>query len=247
MSFDKSIELNFGKAANTYDESAVLHKEIANNLLQLIYESIESGNFPVPNSILDVGAGTGLLAAEFLKIFKETSVTLNDISSEMLNVAANKFQKINFLHGNAEEENLTGYDMIISSMSFQWFKDIEFFVERSLRYCEKIAFSIPVLGTFCNWYELLDTLKLHVPRIKYKSRNEILSFCNSLDLSYKKFAEKKYIMEFNSTKDFMRYLKLIGANISGYQHNIDSIKELISIRDPLQVSYEVFFVVLARE
>ncbi len=245
MSFDKLTGLNFGKAAKTYDESAICHKEIASKLMQLIYESIENGNLSMPSNILDVGAGTGLLAKEILKFFKDTSITLNDISSEMLDVAARKFQKINFLYGNAEAIDLTEYDMVISSMSFQWFKDIDFFVEKSLCYCKNIAFSMPILGTFCNWYELLDKLGLKSP-IKYKSRDEILSFCCSLDSSYKKFDEKKYVMNFNSAKDFMRYLKLIGANISGYQHNIDSIKKLVNIKDPLQVSYKVFFAILGR-
>lgn len=246
MSFGKLTGLNFGKAAKTYDESSICHKEIANKLMQLIYESIGNGNFNMPSNIVDVGAGTGLLAKEFLKFFKDTSVTLNDISSEMLDIAASKFQNIKFLYGNAEKIDLTGYDMIISSMSFQWFKDIDFFIEKSLHYCKNIAFSMPISGTFCNWYELLDKLGLKSPIIKYKSIDEILSFCSSLDLSYKKFDEKEYVMNFNSAKDFMRYLKLIGANISGYQYNIDSIKKLMSIRDSLQVSYKVFFAILRR-
>ena len=236
------MSFNFGKAASTYDKSATCHKEIANHLAWMIHESFKDS----PKNVLDVGAGTGFLTEEFARFFEDVPITLNDISNEMLEVAKSKFQKNNFLQGNAEDIDLSGYDMVISSMSFQWFNNINFFIEKSLRYCKKTAFSIPVLGTFRNWYDILDKLNLEPPIVKHKSKDEILSFCDSIDLSYKKFDEKEYVMNFSSPKDFMRYFKLIGANIPGHQHSIDSLKKLVSMNNHLEVSYQVFFAVLGR-
>lgn len=248
MSIDKLVSFSFGKAANTYDNAAIYHQEIARHLTQMIYDSLGSGNISEPKNVLDVGAGTGVLSEEFLKVFKSTSMTLNDISNEMLMVAKRKFQRndshFTFLNDNAEKIDLTKYDMLISSMSFQWFSDVNLFIEKTLRYCKNIAFSIPISGTFHGWYELLDSLQLEVPIIKYKSMDEMLSLCNSLDLSYKKIDEKEYVMNFCSAKDFMKYLKSIGANVSGCKNDLDSLKSLMNIKDPLRVSYKVFFAVL---
>jgi tRNA (cmo5U34)-methyltransferase len=77
-----------------------------------------------PNSspaILDIGAGTGLLSALLLQRYPDASLTLLDISEEMLKVAKKRFagnKNIHYITGDYSTMSLGGrYDLICSALS----------------------------------------------------------------------------------------------------------------------------------
>jgi tRNA (cmo5U34)-methyltransferase len=78
-------------------------------------------------SILDIGAGTGLLAARILQRYPEASLTLIDISESMLAVARERFAgKDHFtcLVRDYSREELGGpYDLICSALSIHHLED----------------------------------------------------------------------------------------------------------------------------
>jgi tRNA (cmo5U34)-methyltransferase len=72
-------------------------------------------------SVLDIGAGTGLLSAMLLEAYPRAALTLMDISEEMLGVAGKRFagrESIRFIVGDYREAELGGpYDIIASALS----------------------------------------------------------------------------------------------------------------------------------
>ena len=123
--FDKAqIRHHFDKAALSYDESAVLQREVADRLLdRLDYVKID------PQKILDVGAGTGYLSAGLAKVFASANLLELDVSLRMLKINRKKVpwykklltEKI-LLCGDAEYLPMASesVDLIISNLTIQW-------------------------------------------------------------------------------------------------------------------------------
>jgi len=83
-----------------------------------------SGSNP---SILDIGAGTGLLSAFLLQRYPDASLLLLDISEEMLKVAKKRFagnKNIRYITGDYSTMDLGGrYDLICSALSIHHLTD----------------------------------------------------------------------------------------------------------------------------
>jgi tRNA (cmo5U34)-methyltransferase len=72
-------------------------------------------------SILDIGAGTGLLSGMLLKAYPGAAITLMDISEKMLEVARRRFagrEGIQFIVADYRDAGLGGpYDLVTSALS----------------------------------------------------------------------------------------------------------------------------------
>ncbi|GHU13549.1 hypothetical protein FACS189449_09040 [Alphaproteobacteria bacterium] len=282
MHYSDLVKLRFGKAADTYDSSASTHVEIARHLVSmiqraagLVYSSglrsdaaecnCNAEAFSIRENacaasivtLVDVGAGTGILSEELLKVFPSAKLTLVDISSEMLARAEEKYhERMSYINANAEDLSIRGFDMLVSSMAMQWFRDIESFLIENMKYTRTIAFALPILGTFDEWYDLLEAHGIESHRMPYKSFDKMMSLCNLADHFIAE--EKTYPLTFKSALDFVKYLKLIGASAS--RTGVYSYKESASILQALHAftavgaesgsnvtwatSYRVFFGVL---
>jgi tRNA (cmo5U34)-methyltransferase len=72
-------------------------------------------------SILDIGAGTGLLSARFLEVYPSATLTLMDVSEKMLGVAERRFagrERTRFITADYRDGDLGGpFDIICSALS----------------------------------------------------------------------------------------------------------------------------------
>ncbi|MFQ5470515.1 MAG: malonyl-ACP O-methyltransferase BioC [Gammaproteobacteria bacterium] len=130
FSLDKNlVRQSFDRAAETYDQAAVLQREVAQNLIErLEFIKIE------PQKILDVGAGTGHLTSLLNQRYKKTEVIALDLAHNMLMQAKTHssfitglFKKRRYICGDAEylPLNENGIDMIISNLTLQWCNNLE--------------------------------------------------------------------------------------------------------------------------
>ena len=77
--------------------------------------------------ILEIGCGTGLLSAELATRFPAAELVLTDISPAMLAQARRRLgDKAIFrvMDGQSPDAALGGFDLIVSSLAFQWFDDL---------------------------------------------------------------------------------------------------------------------------
>jgi malonyl-CoA O-methyltransferase len=73
---------SFDRAAKTYDDAAVLHREVRDNLLErLSLTTLE------PRTVLDAGAGTGHASRALKRRYPKALVIALDCSAEMLRAA----------------------------------------------------------------------------------------------------------------------------------------------------------------
>ncbi|MCK5902952.1 MAG: malonyl-ACP O-methyltransferase BioC [Cocleimonas sp.] len=115
------VRKSFERAAQTYDASAILQREIANRLVErLDYIRLQ------PERVLDLGCGTGDITKKMLKRYPKAQIVALDLAFSMLK----KTQQ----HGGwlrkkplcicADAENLplknNSIDLLISNLMLQW-------------------------------------------------------------------------------------------------------------------------------
>ena len=122
---NKEVVDAFNKASTDYDK----YRKQAIPNMDIYYNTVVNltKNFSDPK-ILDLGAGTGILTELLYKQHPNSNITLVDLSTEMLNIAKNKFNDKNFKY--IEADYLThdfdkDYDIIVSSLSIHHITDEE--------------------------------------------------------------------------------------------------------------------------
>lgn len=125
LSHPRAIQRRFTHSAHSYDDNAALQAIVAENLANLIGQS-------TPETILEIGCGTGLLTLPLLKKFPESRFTITDSSDQMLARTKAKLSKraappskdISFKVMDGETRLEKTYDLIAASMVVHWFEDI---------------------------------------------------------------------------------------------------------------------------
>ncbi len=121
MMLDKTqARIAFTRAAGTYDDSAVLQREIAKRMLDRL-DLIKRR----PERAIDVGCGTGFCAQFLEKRYKGALIVGIDIAESMLAAAKAKTgwrSRQRFVCGDAECVPLTAasVDMVVSNLTLQW-------------------------------------------------------------------------------------------------------------------------------
>ena len=115
---------SFGRAAITYDEVAVLQREIGQRTLdRLDLVRLE------PHVVLDVGAGPGVATAALAKRYRRARVIALDFALPMLHLTRRRtwVRRPHCLCGDAEYRPLAdkSVDLIYSNATLQWCNDLQ--------------------------------------------------------------------------------------------------------------------------
>lgn len=115
----------FERAADSYDTAAVLQQEVGRRLL----ERLEAFRLQ-PATVLDVGSGTGDMAAALLKRYPKAQVLALDVSPAMLRHASRRgrlWRRPLCIGGDAEALPLQpgSVDMIISNLALPWVGELD--------------------------------------------------------------------------------------------------------------------------
>ncbi len=122
------VRHSFEQAASTYDQAAVLQREVASRLL----ERLDYIRF-TPARILDLGAGTGFCQQSLAGRYPEAKIYALDIALAMLMQARKKISWLRrlkrrdyFVSANAGALPFAdnSMDMIVSSLTLQWCPDL---------------------------------------------------------------------------------------------------------------------------
>ena len=120
----KGVQKAFAKSAQSYDDAAVLQKEVLARLLEKL-------KLLHPNPIqrvLDLGSGTGLGVESLTKMYGDDSYFAYDLARAMLKHAQSNYKHINqhAICGDVEalpyQQNT--FDIVFSASTFQWCNDI---------------------------------------------------------------------------------------------------------------------------
>ncbi|RAP52319.1 MAG: hypothetical protein BZ138_03330 [Methanosphaera sp. rholeuAM270] len=135
----------FNKASNDYDKyrkQAIPNMDIYYNTVVKLTRKYENP------TILDLGAGTGILTELLNKKHPQSKITLVDLSAEMLKIAKEKFRDKDFDFLEADymkHEFKNSYDIIVSSLSIHHLTD-----EDKQKLYKKIYDTLKPGGVFIN-------------------------------------------------------------------------------------------------
>lgn len=204
--------MNFEKNFSTYDSNALIQKEVAKKLVDIMDENIKEKKF---NKVFELGCGTGLFTREVLEKFQINILDLNDYYD-----TKNYFKDIdynNFIVGDMVNSINENYDIIISSSSFQWIDDFEKLVENISRKTDKLFFSMYIDG---NLKEIQNHFGVG---LKYKTQEDIIKILEKYFTDIKYFREKK-ILNFFTPLEALKHIKKTGVGLKNTKTSVNKIK-----------------------
>lgn len=196
------IKERFAKNIKTYNENAVVQKNMAKKLVGML-PLRDFGN------ILEIGCGTGFLTEIISKEVNYKNYLANDIVEGCGDYVKKISSEIEFLSGDIENlvKNSSGrYDLIISNAVFQWVEDFESFYKILL---SKLApKGILLFSTFGknNFQEISETLGIS---LNYFSKNDYENMFNGVNYLME---EETQFLEFETPLEVLKHIKSTGVN-----------------------------------
>lgn len=121
----RRIQHAFLRAADSYDDQAMIQHRVADRLLGMLDRCAGQKI----HRVLEIGCCTGLLTRKLTAQYSEIyELTLNDLVESFAVQAGNQtgIPAIRFLAGDIETISLSGpYDLVISSSTFHWLHDLD--------------------------------------------------------------------------------------------------------------------------
>jgi malonyl-CoA O-methyltransferase len=120
----QKIAAGFNQAAHTYEQYAILQKEVNRRLLQNL-QFIKMN----PRIILDVGCGTGYATRILQKQYRGAQIIGIDLAKDMLQLAQDQkgwFSRQHYICADAQAIPLkdASVDLIFSNLTLQWCPDL---------------------------------------------------------------------------------------------------------------------------
>lgn len=209
---------SFSKSVNKYHEKAEIQQKVAKGLTA----SIKPWKEIIPTGkVLEVGCGTGFLSELMLQEFPDREFVLSDASSNMVEFTKNRLQKserVEFQVLNVDDikDPKPTYSLIISNFAAQWFEDTSVGLEiltKMLKPGGLLLTAFPGNKSFMEWYECC--LELGLPYTVNPLPNiEEVAVKLSLSPVQLDYYENDLFQDFQSSMEFFRHLKEIGAGTS---------------------------------
>ncbi|HEY1124287.1 MAG TPA: methyltransferase domain-containing protein [Sphingobium sp.] len=121
---ERKVEIGaaFGAAAGHYDASATVQRDVAAHLAAMASRE----RLPQGAQILEIGCGTGLLTQDIRARWPAATLIATDIAPDMLAIADRRGAASQLLAMDGEAPVFEGrwFDLILSSLAFQWFDDM---------------------------------------------------------------------------------------------------------------------------
>ncbi|WP_313805417.1 methyltransferase domain-containing protein, partial [Sphingobium sp.] len=201
----------FGAAARHYDDHAGPQR-LAAALVADIAQRQRPGDV---QRILEIGCGTGFLTRDIQARWPGAELVATDLSPDMLaRAATGGLVAGTFLTMDGEAPIFEGewFDLILSSLAFQWFDDLEGAIARLaglLRPGGSLIFSTMGQGSFARWRGAHDASAVAAGIPDYPSLEMLRSMLARFEDAFA--FDEDYVLPCGGAKGLIAHLKGIGA------------------------------------
>lgn len=240
------IKNNFDNGSKFYDNCCEAQDFAGNLIFSEIQNIYESKNLDL--HLFELGCGTGSLSKKLTQNYKFKKITLNDISSKMLEICKKKLKddKVKYIKKDFDKiENFKNFDLVISNMSLHWSFDIENLIRvfcASSKKNSHLIFTFPNDLSFKELQEfkskiILNTLPNHENLKKKLLKNKLKIFCR------KEKTKKKYLNIFS----FLTELKKIGVGtkLNYFRNNLFFLRK--KMYEHFEISYSISIFTIINE
>lgn len=242
-------------AASGYDEVATIQQQVATALARRI------AALPLPPDarILEVGCGTGFVAAAMESLPQGADWLMTDVSPAMVKRARQRFQgRAGFRFALLDAEHPAfdvpeePFDLICSSLAAQWFEDLPKALGQLFRLLKPggyLLVSTLAAGTFAEWRAAHEELGLIAGTPIYPDRTALEAM--RVEGQPASVEIETMTSTYPSGRDFMRALRTIGAATPRPGHRPLSPRTMQKVLKAFEslgasVSWEVAFCSLQR-
>lgn len=201
----------FGAAAAHYDAHAGPQRLAA----ALVADLAQRQRPRDVRRILEVGCGTGFLTRAIQARWPGAELVATDISPRMLEQAASHglvAGRFMAMDGEAPPFEGAWFDLILSSLAFQWFDDLDAAIARLaglLRPGGSLIFSTMGQGSFARWRAAHDACGLAAGVPDYPSLEDLRAMLASHDDAFA--FDEDYALECGDARGLIAHLRGIGA------------------------------------
>lgn len=242
----KVVQSRFHKASKRYDQFALMQRKSAKILTAQLRKFAPTFN---PQTILDVGAGTGFMPECLLEYYPHANFSVNDIAPGMLDVATRKLRErgtqFECVLGDMEQVNFAKRDLIISNLAFQWAHKLNELIASLYKKSKLLAFSTLLKGSLAEWDRVLVSHQLPPVERNYPDESSMVSLLDSLS-HFNHFYVRKFQFYFPRNKSFIEHLKNTGTSALNTAVPISQFKQCLNSAKPLRVTYKIFFGIVGK-
>ena len=206
----EEVEQRFRRSRVSYNDNARVQKMVVDRMVPMILSSVER----VPEKILEIGCGTGLLTSQLQRTFPSDGLYLNDLVEELCYHAAtvNHVPLKHCFPGDVEKVVLPlSFDLIASASTFQWFTTPEeTFKKLSKRLEQRGVLGFSTFGKF-NLREIRLTTG---GGLDYRNKEELEKILKPY-FEIELIEEEFHMLEFDTPLAVLQHLKKTGVNVSG--------------------------------
>ena len=194
----EEVEQRFRRSRVSYNDNARVQKMVVDRMVPMILSSVER----VPEKILEIGCGTGLLTSQLQRTFPSDGLYLNDLVEELCYHAATVNQKL-FLP--------LSFDLIASASTFQWFTTPEETFKKLSKRLEQRG--VLVFSTFGK-FNLREIRLTTGGGLDYRNKEELEKMLKPY-FEIELIEEEFHMLEFDTPLAVLQHLKKTGVNVSG--------------------------------
>ena len=205
----EEVEQRFRRSRASYNDNARVQKMIVDRMVPMI-SSVKR----VPEKILEIGCGTGLLTSQLQRTFPNVDLYLNDLVEELCYHAAtiNQVPQMRCFPGDVEKLFLPlSFDLIASASTFQWFTTPEETFMKLSKQLEQNG--VLVFSTFGK-FNLREIRLTTGGGLDYRSKEELEKMLKPY-FKIEGMEEELHTLEFDSPLAVLQHLKKTGVNVSG--------------------------------
>ncbi|RAP26199.1 hypothetical protein C2W64_02031 [Brevibacillus laterosporus] len=250
------IQQRFNQKASTYDQHAIVQKQMADQLLQSFQSKY------LPSRVLEIGCGTGYLTKKMVTYPRLlTHYTALDLADKMLMRTEQAIRdhhdqftlpaSLQLVCADIEDWAHTvtdsSYDLILSNACFQWL----LYPQKTLSQLHRILQSEGHLlfSTFgpLTFHELQESYNATYTSMGEKAQSHVLTFHSSTEwASFLEHAGFQNIevqtysitLYYSTVIDFLRSIKEIGATVPPPSHGLGDRRLLIPMMNYYQDTFQ---------
>lgn len=212
----------FDRAAQ-YDAHSALQREVAVRLWAEM-----AAHLPVaPRTVLEIGCGTGHLTGLLCENLPDARIHATDVASAMVARCQGKYagrhRSMSFGRFDGEAPgSLDEWDLVCSSMTFQWFEGLERLLAdyaRRMRQGACLSLSLPGSGSLDEWRVFAGRARLPVGVSLFPSAATLQGWLANAGLEPVRVVEQTVAETFANPLEFLRAVRGAGATVpaAGYE------------------------------